>query len=194
MKVAHRKLLKEVDKLFNEEKYQDALMKCSQILAEDPYNREARILTMIIDMAMSGEPGAEAIYDYYTLLKSGDISNAEEVIQNIIDVIDSKNLEIQQLFNEPLQQQLQYLDGISYSDFKDIAVKQKGFKRAFEDIIFTTKVIITSKDDFIDFLNNLIKHGFYGVALNYLEGALNNYPNDKTLQFLAKKLNIRNET
>ncbi|HIC10883.1 MAG TPA: hypothetical protein EYO61_05965 [Campylobacterales bacterium] len=194
MKVAHRKLLKEVDKLFNEEKYQDALIKCSQILAEDPYNREARILTMIIDMAMNEETGAEALYDYYTILKNGDIPNAEEIIQNIIDVIDSKSLEIQQLFNEPLQQQLLYLDGISYSDFKDIAVKQKGFKRAFEDIIFTTKVIITSRDDFIDFLNNLIKHGFYGVALNYLEGALNNYPDDKTLQFLAKKLNIRNET
>jgi hypothetical protein len=54
--------------------------------------------------------------------------------------------------------------------------------------MFSTKVIITEKEDFVDFLDKLIEHGFSEMALTYLENALSVYPSDKLLAKLLKKL------
>jgi hypothetical protein len=54
--------------------------------------------------------------------------------------------------------------------------------------MFSTTVIITKKEDFIDFLDQLIEHGFEEMALTYLESALSVYPSDKLLRKLLKKL------
>ena len=54
--------------------------------------------------------------------------------------------------------------------------------------MFSTRVIITKKEDFIDFLDNLIEFGFAEMALTYLENALSVYPSDKLLRKLLKKL------
>ena len=64
----------------------------------------------------------------------------------------------------------------------------ESFKEIFENIMFSTRVIITKKEDFIDFLDNLIEHGFAEMALSYLENALSVYPSDKMLRKLLKKL------
>ena len=54
--------------------------------------------------------------------------------------------------------------------------------------MFSTRVIITEKEDFLDFLDKLIEHGFSEMALTYLENALSVYPTDKLLTKLLKKL------
>jgi tetratricopeptide (TPR) repeat protein len=191
MTIAEKRLFNDAEKLFNEEKYSQALLNYSKILESNPYSRKAQMLVILTEMVMNKENGGEALYDYYTILLGEEIPNPEDVIQSILDSLDNKQLGLNKIFDEPLKEQLMYADGISYADFKEIAVKEKGFKRAFEDIVFTTKVIITNKGDLIDFLNNLIKYGFYSAALNYLESALSTFPNDKSLQFLADKLQIR---
>ena len=58
----------------------------------------------------------------------------------------------------------------------------------FENIMFSTRVIITKKEDFIDFLGKLVEHGFTEMALTYLESALNIYPSEKALVKLLEKL------
>jgi tetratricopeptide (TPR) repeat protein len=190
MKITEQRLFEEAERFFNEAKYSKALLNYSQILEINPFNRKAQILVILTEMVMNKESGGEALYDYYTILLNEEVINPEEIIQGILDSIDNRKLEFDKIFDDTLKQHLMYADGISYSDFKEFAIKEKGFKRAFEDIIFTTKVIITNKRDLIDFLNNLIKHNFYGAALNYLEGALTTFPNDKSLQFLSNKLNV----
>ena len=54
--------------------------------------------------------------------------------------------------------------------------------------MFSTKVIIHKKDDFIDFLEKLIDNGFKDVSMNYFENAVQLYPHDKKLQQLVKKV------
>ena len=54
--------------------------------------------------------------------------------------------------------------------------------------MFSTKVIITEKEDFVDFLDKLIEHGYTDMALSYLESALGAYPSDEPLRKLLKKL------
>lgn len=194
MKIMEIKLLEEAEKFFNKTNYDKALLNYSQILKINPENKKAKILVILTEMVMNRENGGEALYDYYSILLAENLENPEEVIQNILDSIDNQNLQFDKLTNEPLKKHLMYADGISYSDFQDIAVKEKGFKKAFEDMIFTSKIIITNKKELINFLNNLIEYEFYSEALNYLEGALKSFPNDKSLQFLVEKLNIGSDS
>ena len=93
-----------------------------------------------------------------------------------------------QLFAEPLKQRLEFEDGILYHEFKELVEKEGDFKRIFENIMFSTRVIISEKEDFIDFLKNLVMYDFKEMALAYLESALAVYPNNDDLRSLVKKL------
>jgi len=189
MKIFEKKLLTEAENLFNKENYEKALYNYSTILQENPSNRRAKILAILTEMVMNKEDGASGLYDYYTILQSEDsVEDPESIIESIIETMDSQSFELSKVLEEPIKNQLLYEDGITYEDFKEFAVKEKGFKRAFEDIVFTTKVIITERNDLIDFLNNLLRYGFYSVALCYLESALKTFPNDKKLQYLFNKI------
>ena len=59
-------------------------------------------------------------------------------------------------------------DGILYADFETLA-KKIGFKEAFEDLMFSSKIIFTSKSDFLIFMQNLVEYGFKDVAIHYFE-------------------------
>jgi hypothetical protein len=59
--------------------------------------------------------------------------------------------------------------------------------------MFSTKVIITKKEDFIEFLDILIENGYYDMAFNYLENALNIFPIDKQLRQLFEKLSQKTQ-
>lgn len=56
----------------------------------------------------------------------------------------------------------------SYSDFL-LAEAKVGFKQALTNIIFSTKMIISEQDEFLDFLNKLFDNGYYEMVLNYLD-------------------------
>ncbi|MDQ7067591.1 MAG: hypothetical protein Q9M40_06290 [Sulfurimonas sp.] len=107
-----------------------------------------------------------------------------EIIQNI----DGSLEKLSEVFADPLRDRLEFEDGILYKDFKNILNEGGEFRETFENIMFSTRVIITQKDDFIDFLDKLIEHDFAEMALTYLENALSIYPSDKLLRKLLKKL------
>ena len=54
--------------------------------------------------------------------------------------------------------------------------------------MFSTKVIISRKEDFVDFLSKLMENGFVEISLNYLESAVTLFPNDEQLLTLIKKV------
>ncbi|MBN2832720.1 MAG: tetratricopeptide repeat protein, partial [Campylobacterales bacterium] len=78
--------------------------------------------------------------------------------------------------------------GIKYEDFLTLIESRGSFKEAFEDIMFSTKVIISKKEDFVDFLSKLMENGFVEMSLNYLESAVTLFPNDEQLLSLIKKV------
>ena len=79
-------------------------------------------------------------------------------------------------------------NGIKYEDFMSLIQSRGSFKEAFEDIMFSTKVIISRKEDFVDFLSKLMENGFVEISLNYLESAVTLFPNDEQLLTLIKKV------
>ncbi|MFA6397187.1 MAG: hypothetical protein WCW84_14595 [Sulfurimonas sp.] len=168
--------------------YSDALRDYSLVLRENPLSREAYNGAILCDMAMSGEGGAEALFDYYAILKSEDAEQADTVISEILETMDGTLEQLAGLFNEGALQRLDYVDGILYNEFKELVVSENDFKRIFENIMFSTRVIITEKEDFVDFLDNLINNGYKEMALSYLESALGVYPNDTQLRNLLRRL------
>ena len=109
-------------------------------------------------------------------------------MSEILHNMDGSLEELGRVFAQPLRDRLEFEDGILYSDFKKIVVDGADFRETFENIMFSTRVIITQKDDFVDFLDRLIENDFAEMALTYLENALSIYPSDKLLRKLLKKL------
>jgi hypothetical protein len=107
------------------------------------------------------------------------------------EIIDSLEIGPEKLFSlfeqQALENHLLEEDGIVYDDFVALVEQKGGFKKAFEDIMFSTKVLISSKDDFISFLDQLIEHGYIEMSFNYLESAVSLFPNDLKIQSLIKK-------
>jgi len=179
--------IREAEDLFIKQEYHKALLICFDILDKDPDHAQAQIIVLLIQIVASNETAARELFDLYSTLQvNTSYSNIKEII---LDKIDNLAIQVAKfsMFTKSLKQGLFALqDGITYSDFKNFVVKDKGFKRAFQDLRFTSKVIIEEKDDLIDFINNLIYYGFHDEALNYLEEGLKLYPKDYQLNLLAK--------
>lgn len=184
----YTKTLKAAGEHFLAGQYREALRNYSNVLSDHPSSKEAYNGAILCDMAMSGENGAEALYDYYTILRNEDEEQADIVISEILETMDGTLEQLVGLFTEGITQRIEFADGIMYSEFKELVDKEKDFKRIFENIMFSTRVIITEKEDFVDFLDNLIVNGYKEMAMSYLESALGVYPNDTQLRNLLRRL------
>jgi len=182
------KTLTQAKDSFSQADYKNALEKFAYVLQNYPNSKEAYNGVILSEMAMSGEGGAEALFDYYEILKEEDQEAADSIMGDILQNMDGTLERLGEIFAEPLRDRVELEDGILYKDFKNIIEQGESFKDTFENIMFSTKVIITEKADFIDFLENLIDHGYADMALSYLENALSVYPSDVLLRKLLKKL------
>jgi len=188
MSISKHKILSQAKESFSKNDFKNALEKFATVLQNYPNSKEAYNGVILAEMAMSGEGGAEALFDYYEILKEEDKEQADKIMGEILQNMDGSLERLSEIFAEPIRDRLEFEDGISYKDFKAIIDGGESFKETFENIMFSTRVIITQKEDFIDFLDNLIENGFSEMALTYLENALSVYPSDKPLRKLLKKL------
>ena len=182
------KILTQAKDSFSKAEYKTALEKFATVLQNYPNSKEAYNGVILSEMAISGESGAEALFDYYEILKEEDKEQADTIMEEILKNLNGSLDKLSEVFAEPLRDRLELEDGILYQDFKNIIENGASFRETFENIMFSTRVIITKKEDFLDFLDNLIEHGFAEMALTYLENALSIYPSDDLLHKLLKKL------
>ncbi len=187
------KILTRAKESFVNAKFEEAMNQFAEVLQHYPNSKEAYNGVILAEMALSGESGAEALFDYYELLQIENRDEADIIMGDILQNMDTTLDKIGELLSKPLLDKIEYEDGILYQDFKEI-VKEGDFKEVFENIMFSTKVIITSKSDFLDFLDNLIEHNFKKMAFSYLENAVNAYPSDKLLQELLLKLSDKGKS
>jgi tetratricopeptide (TPR) repeat protein len=190
--ISKYKILSQAKESFSKAEYKNALEKFAEVLQNYPHSKEAYNGVILSEMAMSGEDGAEALFDYYEVLKEEDKDEADVIMGEILHNMDGTLEKLSEAFTKPLREKIEYEDGILYSDFLKLLEDGGDFKEIFENIMFSTRVIITKKEDFIDFLDKLIEHGFTEMALTYLENALSVYPSDKLLTKLFKKLSQGN--
>ncbi len=173
---------------FFKREYKKALFNYSLALKDDPEDKEARIGALLSDMADEREDEAVALFEYYETTKVIDSENANDNIEQIIDGVDLSGDYIFELLDSLEEYIANFEDGIEYQDFLELMQRKDSFKRTLEDIMFSTKIIIHKKEDFIDFVNLLIANDFKELALNYLENALLYYPKELFFQNKIKQL------
>ena len=177
-KVSQDLLLQRAEGEFLKGDYVKALRSYGLILKDYPLLDEAKIGVYLSDLGAESEAEAQALFDYYQMIKS-EKENAVDIIDGLIDSLDSTKHNIQELLLNPIQEQIEYGDGIRYSDFLALVESRGSFKKTFEDIMFSTKVVITDKDEFIDFVTKLADEGFDEMALGYLDATTNLFGDDQ---------------
>ena len=171
-------LLQRAEREFLEGDYTNSLRSYGLILRDYPTLDEAKIGVYLSDLGIESEDEAQALFDYYQLIKS-EKENAVDIIDGLIENLDSSKQQIQELLLDPVEEQVEYGDGIRYSDFLQLVESRGSFKKTFEDIMFSTKVVITNKDEFIDFVTQLSNEGFDEMALGYLDASSHLFGNDQ---------------
>jgi tetratricopeptide (TPR) repeat protein len=171
-------LLKKAEDEFLNGDYKSALQTYGRVLEKNPKLDEAKVGIYLSDIGTENEEEAQSLFDYYQAIKNKE-PEAAQIVHEIIDSIDVTKNTLSELMNEQLKYQAEYEDGILYSDFKELIENRGSFKSAFEDIMFSTKVIITEKEDFIDFIKNLAREGFEKMGLEYLDSSAQIFGSDQ---------------
>lgn len=171
-------LLQRAENEFLEGDFKKALRSYGLILRDNPTLDEARVGVYLSDLGSESQDEAQALFDYYQIIKD-EKENAVDIIDGLIDSLDSTKHNLQELLLDPVEEQVEYGDGIRYSDFLALVESRGSFKKTFEDIMFSTKVVITDKDEFIDFVTKLSQEGFDEMALGYLDATAQLFGNDQ---------------
>lgn len=175
------KTLANANDSFSKAEYEQALRNYALVLKDFPNSKEAYNGAILSEMAMSGEASAVALFDYYEILREEDAEEADTIIGEILRSLDGSLEDLTEIIGEPFKNRIELENGISYEEFKMLVEQEGDFKKIFENIMFSTRVIISEKADFLDFLENLVAHGFEEMALSYVDGALSVYKNDPKL-------------
>jgi len=177
-KISQDLLLQRAESEFLKGDYRNALRSYGLILKDYPLLDEAKIGVYLSDLGAESDEEAQVLFDYYQMIKT-EKKNAVDIIDGLIDSLDNSKQKIHELLSNPLQEQVEYGDGIRYSDFLALVESRGSFKKTFEDIMFSTKVVITDKDEFIDFVTKLANEGFHEMALGYLDATTNLFGDDQ---------------
>lgn len=193
--VNESRLLDEANSLFIQKRFQEALFLYSLLISYFPNNPEYKVYALLCDIATEDVSKAIALFDYFSILKAENLDEAIKYVEDVIDAYDGDVEKMLNLLKELSISTIDSLEAINYEDFKRLIEIKGSFKQAFEDIMFSTKVAIESKEDFYDFVTKLIENGFSSVAYNYLEGFNDYFIYDKKIIELYKKLEEKqNET
>ena len=171
-------LLQRAESEFLQGNFKKALRSYGLILRDHPTLDEAKVGVYLSDLGSENKDEAQALFDYYQIIKD-ERENAVDIIDGLIDSLDTSKLQLQELLLDPAEEQVEYGDGIRYSDFLALVQSRGSFKKTFEDIMFSTKVVITDKDEFIDFVTKLSGEGFDEMALGYLDATSHLFGNDQ---------------
>ncbi len=179
-KVNQEMLLKRAEGEFLQGDFMNALRLYGLILKDYPWLDEAKVGVYLSDLGVESKEEAHALFDYYQMIKE-EKENAVDIIDGLISSLDTSKLEIQKLLLDPIEEQIEYTDGIRYSDFLELVKSRGSFKKTFEDIMFSTRVVITNKDEFIDFVTKLSKEDYDEMALKYLDASAHLFGNDQDI-------------
>ncbi len=176
-------LLERAEEQFLKRDYNNALKIYSLILRDYPQLKDARIGVFLSDMGLESDEDAQALFDYYQAIKEDNV-DAEKIIDELMQTIYATRVVIQEEIIGSLQEELDSEEGIYYKDFIKLVDEKNSFREAFEDIMFSTRVVIRSKDEFIDFIKRLIDANYQEIALGYLDSLSESFGQDQKIYSL----------
>ena len=177
-----RVLLQRAEEQFLKRDYNNALKIYSLLLRDYPQLKDARIGVFLSDMGLESDEDAQALFDYYQAIK-GSNEDAEKIIDELMQTIYATRVVIQEQLLGGLEE-AEIEEGIRYSDFIDLVEEKGSFREAFEDIMFSTRVVIRTREEFIDFIERLVEAGYREMALGYLDSLAESFGPDQEIYAL----------
>ncbi|NEW60414.1 tetratricopeptide repeat protein [Sulfurovum sp. bin170] len=185
-KVSINRLLTRAEQQFSLGEYQSAMTTYGLLLKEFPTHSDAKIGAFLCDIGMESGEEAQALFDYYQIIKK-EQDDAPEVMSNLISTLDSTKNQISDLLS-PVEDKIEYEDGIGYKDFLQFVDDRGDFSKAFEDVMFSTKVILRGKEEYIDFVSKLIDKGEEKLAEQFLDSMSSAFGKSQDIYELYHKL------
>lgn len=183
-----KKLLNQAETKFLTGEFDEALRDYGLVLNQNPTLKEARVGVFLSDLGNDNADEAHALFDYYQVMKSEN-KDADKIINDLIQNIDDSKNKLYEILIKPMEKQADFEDGIKYNEFLILIEDRGSFKRAFEDVMFSTKVILTSKSEFIAFITLLIQNDFSQMAIDYLDNTNTIFQTDQDILKLYELLN-----
>ena len=190
-KVSLNTLLTRAEEQFTSGKYENALRTYGQLLTEYPTDSDAQVGIYLCDIGLESADEAQALFDYYQIIKN-EQDDAREVMVNLLTTLDVSQGQVAEILNAN-EDKAEYKNGIGYEDFLKFIDERGSFKRAFEDIMFSTRVILKNKEEYILFITVLIEKGQIELATQFLDSLSNSFTNDQEILALYHKLKVHNE-
>jgi len=181
-------ILTQAHQLFSGGIYSQAMFLYSQLLADDKDNIEYQLYTLFCDIGFENSQKAQNLHDYFSVAKNENFDEAVKYTQDIISAYDGDNEKLMQILKDITVTNVETLNSIEYSQFLELIENRGSFTQAYQDIMFSTKVAITSKDDMLDFINKLIENNFINAASNYLDSLQPYFTYDENITKLYTKL------
>lgn len=142
-------------------------------------NKKLLHFISLCEFAKEQEQRAFLLFDFY--LKHYKSAKIYKEFEQIFFIAETKaSLEKALSLNEDL--------GFNYKDFL-CSEKAVGFQKSFENIIFSNKLIINVKEDFLNFLEKLLENGYKELILNYIERLSLHFLEDEKFEALVRKIN-----
>ena len=82
------KILERAENYFYSGEYEEAMRIYGLLLKDYPDLKEARIGAILSDIANENDEEAQALFEYYQILKNEDDENAEQIIEDMIVSLD----------------------------------------------------------------------------------------------------------
>lgn len=180
---------KKAFEMFAQRRYKKAFEMFAYNLSLEPNNTESTIGVLLSDIAQDFEEQALGLYEYYQVLLSSKVSKnkARSQILKTIESFDKSTNSIFSVLRQIEHLKADSVEGILYEDFKHI-VQESSFKEAFEDLIFSTKIIFTNKSEFYEFLSALVENDYQDISLEYIESLKKHILYDSEIEKILQKV------
>ena len=131
-------------------------------------------LIELCEFALNSPDEGDLLFEFY--MKHCKVRSIDREFEKILDMSEnSKSLALGD-------------DGaLSWADFLQ-SEREIGFQKSFENVIFANKLVISSKNDFLTFLEKLLDNGYKDTTLNYIESVAGHFAGDEHFMRLQEKL------
>ncbi len=186
--INEKNLLNKANAYFLAKEFGKAMFIYSQLSSLNRSNKEYLMYALFCDLSSEDEEKALSLFDYFCIAKEENLDEAILYVNNVLEAYSGDIDKMMGLLKDISDASVDSLDAIKYEDFKHLVKSRGSFRIAFEDIMFSTKVAIESRDDFFDFVFKLIENDFSTTAYSYLEGFNDYFTYDKKIEELYKLL------
>lgn len=141
---------------------------------------------LLCDLALKFPKESILLFEFY--LEHYTIEKIDKDFEEILKTIETQHEKRSQNKDE-----LEDGYALNYQDFLK-SEEQIGFEKSFENIIQSAKLVIDNRDDFLDFLEKLLEHGYKDMTLNYIESVISHFwANERFIKIQEKLIGFKSE-